>query len=65
MEIRTFVSDRPADSARDMQELMQMFASGVIRPYIGARFPLADAAAALRHVADRKAIGKVLIDVTG
>ncbi len=65
MEIRTFVSDRPADSARDMQELTQMFASGVIRPYIGARFALADTAAALRHVADRKAIGKVLIDVTG
>jgi NADPH:quinone reductase-like Zn-dependent oxidoreductase len=48
-----------------MRELTQMFASGVIRPYIGARFALADTAAALRHVADRKAIGKVLIDVTG
>lgn len=63
MEIRTFVSDRPDDSARDMRELMQMFATGAIRPYIGARFPLAEAAAALRHVADRKAIGKVVIDV--
>jgi NADPH2:quinone reductase len=65
MEIRTFVSDRPADSARDMRELTQMFASGVIRPYIGARFALADTGAALRYVADRKAIGKVLIDVAG
>ena len=65
MEIRTFVSDRPDDSARDMRELTQMFASGVIQPYIGARFALADTAAALRHVADRKAIGKVLIDVAG
>ena len=65
MEIRTFVSDRPDDSARDMRELTEMFAAGVIRPHIGARFPLADTAAALRHVADRKAIGKVLIDVAG
>jgi NADPH2:quinone reductase len=64
MEIRTFVTDRPDDSARDMRELTQMFASGVIRPYIGARFALADTAAALRHVADRKAVGKVVIDVT-
>ncbi|HXS87578.1 MAG TPA: NADPH:quinone oxidoreductase family protein [Mycobacterium sp.] len=64
MEIRTFVSDRPHDSARDMRELTQMFATGVIRPYIGARFPLADTGAALRLVADRKAIGKVVIDVT-
>jgi NADPH2:quinone reductase len=63
MEIRTFVSDRPDDSARDMRELTQMFATGVIRPYIGARFPLAETAAALRLVADRKAIGKVVIDV--
>jgi len=63
MEIRTFVTDRPEDSARDMRELTQMFASGVIQPYIGARFALADTAAALRHVADRKAIGKVIIDV--
>jgi NADPH:quinone reductase len=41
-----------------------MFASGVIRPYIGARFPLSETAAALRHVAERKAVGKVIIDVT-
>jgi NADPH2:quinone reductase len=64
MEIRTFVTDRPAESARDMRELTQMFADGAIRPYIGARFPLADTATALRFVADRKAIGKVIIDVT-
>jgi NADPH2:quinone reductase len=43
--------------------LTQMFADGAIRPYIGARFALADAAAALRYVADRKAIGKIVIDV--
>jgi len=43
--------------------LTQMFAAGTIRPYIGARFPLAETAAALRHVADRKVLGKVVIDV--
>jgi NADPH:quinone reductase len=63
MEIRTFVTDRPHDSARDMLELTEMFATGVIRPYIGARFPLADTGAALRLVAARNAIGKVVIDV--
>lgn len=64
MEIRTFSSDYPDDAARDTSELAQMFADGQIRPYIGARFPLADTAAALRHVAERKAVGKVVIDVT-
>jgi len=63
MEIRTFTADHPDAAARDIRELQQMFADGRIQPYIGARFPLADAAAALRHVAERKAVGKVVIDV--
>lgn len=64
MEIRTFTADHPDDAARDIHELQQMFADGGIRPYIGARFGLADTATALRLVAERKAIGKVVIDVT-
>jgi NADPH:quinone reductase len=63
MEIRTFMSDRPDDAARDMRELAQMFAACTIRPYIGARFPLSETPAALRHVAERKVLGKVVIDV--
>ncbi len=65
MEIRTFTADYPEHAARDMRELHQMFDDGRIRPYIGARFPLADTATALRYVAERKAIGKVVIDITG
>jgi NADPH2:quinone reductase len=63
MEIRTFHEDHPDAAARDIRELQQMLADGRIRPYIGARFPLGDTAAALRYVADRKAIGKVVIEV--
>jgi NADPH2:quinone reductase len=63
MEIRTFMTDRPDDAVRDLAELAQMFAAGTVRPYIGARFPLSETAAALRHVADRKVLGKVVIDV--
>ena len=63
MEIRTFMIDHPDEIARDDAELRQLFADGRLRPYIGARFPLEQAAAALRYVADRKAIGKVVIDV--
>ncbi len=63
MEIRTFMADRPEDAARDLRELSQMFAAGTIRPYIGARFPLSDTAAALRLVAERKVLGKVVIDI--
>lgn len=63
MEIRTFFSDHPEEAARDTAELGQMFADGRIRPHLGARFPLAETAAALRYVAQRKAIGKVIIDI--
>jgi NADPH2:quinone reductase len=63
MEIRTFTDDHPTEAARDLAELSHLFGSGAVRPFIGARFPLAETAAALRHVADRKALGKVVVDV--
>ena len=63
MEIRTFAADYPDAIERDDAELRRLFAEGKLRPYIGARFPLEQAPAALRYVADRKAVGKVVIDV--
>lgn len=63
MEIRSFPFDYPAQAARDLTEMTAMFDSGALRPYIGARFPLAEAATALRHVADRKALGKIVIEM--
>lgn len=63
MEIRTFMADHPDEAIRDTYELTEMFAAGIIRPYIGARFPLAETAAALRYVSERKVLGKVVIDV--
>ncbi|TGD89739.1 NADPH:quinone oxidoreductase family protein [Mycolicibacterium sp. CH28] len=63
MEVRTFAADYPDEIVRDDAELASLFAEGKLRPYIGARFPLDQAATALRYVADRKAIGKVVIEV--
>jgi NADPH:quinone reductase len=63
MEIRTFLGDYPEECARDLAELSQLFADGRIRPFIGARFPLAETPQALRYVAERKVLGKVVIDV--
>jgi NADPH:quinone reductase-like Zn-dependent oxidoreductase len=63
MEMRTFATDYPTEAAVDDAELAQLFSGGHIRPYIGARFALRDTARALRHVTDRKAMGKVIIDV--
>ncbi|RAV08072.1 NADPH:quinone oxidoreductase family protein [Mycolicibacterium sp. GF69] len=63
MEIRTFASDYPDEVIRDDEELDALFAEGKLRPFIGTRFPLDDAAAALRAVAERKALGKVIIEI--
>ncbi len=62
-EFRTFVQ-RHADEFRHNDEaLMALLTDGRVTPYIGAVFDLADAAAALRHVADGKAIGKVVVRI--
>lgn len=65
LDIRTFGSHDPGAEQRDVAELMRLLAAGEVRPHIGARFPLEDSAAALRFVADRKALGKVVIDIGG
>jgi NADPH2:quinone reductase len=48
---------------RNEQELRERLISGQVNPHIGATFPLAETAQALRMVADGQAIGKVLIEV--
>jgi NADPH2:quinone reductase len=59
-----FATNAPDELERNENELMEHFAAGRIVPHIGAAFRLDDAPAALRHVADGRAIGKVVLDVT-
>ena len=54
----------PDEFARNEEELRELLVSGQVRPHIGATYPLAETVAALKHVADGRAIGKVLIDLT-
>jgi NADPH2:quinone reductase len=54
----------PAEFRRNEDELVDLLASGRVLPHIGATFPLDRAAIALRLVADGRAIGKVLVDLT-
>jgi NADPH2:quinone reductase len=62
-EFRSFVASEPEMFRRGEQELLDLLASGRVLPHIGATFSLADAAAALRYVADGKAIGKVALEI--
>ena len=63
-QFRDFASHQPADMARNDRELLDLLAEGRAAPLIGAEFDLADVVAALRHVADGNAVGKVLLQVT-
>ena len=58
-----FATHRTGELERNEAELLELLGSGKIVPHIGARFRLDEAAAALRYVADGRAIGKVLLDV--
>ena len=52
-----------AEFERNDRELRDLLVSGRVSPHVCAVYPLSETAAALRHVADGLAIGKVLIDL--
>jgi len=54
----------PDEFIRNEDELRDLLATGRVSPHIGAVYPLAETSRALRHVADGKAVGKVVIDVS-
>ena len=53
----------PDENEKNFQELFELYAAGKINPEIADRFPLKDAGQAIAHLKDRKAKGKVIIDV--
>ena len=63
-EMRGFAVHESAELERNERELMDLLASGRVVPHIGARFPLDEASAALAYVADGRAIGKVILEVS-
>jgi NADPH2:quinone reductase len=58
-----FAEHHPDLASRDESELYERFVAGDLRPHIGARFPLDEAASALKLLQGRQAVGKVIIDV--
>jgi NADPH2:quinone reductase len=63
-QLRDLAAHAPGDVRRNEAELLALLASRRALPHVGATFALTEAAAALRHVADGKAIGKVVLDVS-
>ena len=48
---------------RTLREVQRLVEQGFVRPVVGARFPLERAADALNAIDQRRATGKVVLDV--
>jgi len=53
-----------AANAANNRELMDFYTAGKVRPHVSARYPLAEAGAAIRHLAERRALGKVVVTMS-
>lgn len=62
-EFGSFMAHETEAMVQGEAELLALLAAGKATPHIGATFPLEQAAAALRHVADGHAVGKVVVAV--
>ena len=52
----------PESNLRDLRTLMDWIREGRIRPVVSATYPLAQGGAAIRHIAERRAIGKLIVE---
>jgi NADPH2:quinone reductase len=62
-QFRDFATHMADELRRNDDELLELLAAGRVLPHIGATFAFDDVAAALRHVADGMAIGKVIVTI--
>ncbi len=59
----SFIARNPDRLHANMDQLAQWFEDGTVKPLISKRYSLRDAPKALRDMMDRKAVGKLLIEV--
>ncbi len=58
-----FVAREPQRNAENIADLFRLYGEGKIKPRISKRYPLADAALAIKDLQDRKATGKIVVMV--
>ena len=57
----SYTEREPQDNAENVRELVELYTAGKIRPHVSARYALADAGQAIRDLAERRALGKVVV----
>lgn len=60
---RTILEHLPEVAPLHRAEVVELLLSGAVSPYVSSIHPLEEVVAALREVADRRAVGKVLVQV--
>lgn len=60
----SFAQREPEAYAANMAELMGWYQAGQVRPHVEKVYALAEAAAALKHIYGRSAVGKIVLDPT-
>lgn len=58
-----FMAREPERHRENVSELLDFYRRGKLRPAIGGRYPLARASDAIRWLTDRRAVGKILVDM--
>ncbi len=58
-----FVYAHREENQASVDELFAMYSAGLIKPHVTSRYALADGAAAIRELADRRAQGKVVVEI--
>ncbi|AZG45543.1 NADPH:quinone oxidoreductase family protein [Gordonia insulae] len=61
VDVGTMPVHQPMAESRGRAELHRMLSDGVLAPYVDSVHPLAETTKALRRVADRQALGKIII----
>jgi NADPH2:quinone reductase len=59
----SFAQRQPQDNAANFQQLFDWFAEGQLKPLVSQVYPLSNAAQAINDLGQRKAVGKVVVQV--
>ena len=62
LNVGAYHENDPQRLRQATEQLFALYASGKIKPVIHARYPLRDAAKALRELSDRRTVGKLILE---
>ncbi|MCV7370799.1 NADPH:quinone oxidoreductase [Mycolicibacterium duvalii] len=63
-ENRTILDHIPEAASAHRAEVLKLFLDGAVQPHVGAVYPLNQVGSALRDLAERRAVGKVVVSIS-